>query len=88
MDTWEIEEIVNQYIIDHDAKPSEKGFEGYKYATCISINDEVAHATPRKGLKLKNHDVVTVDFCVSGMVMKVILLGLMLLVKVHPKSIT
>ena len=23
MDTWEIEEIVNQYIIDHDAKPSE-----------------------------------------------------------------
>ncbi len=65
MDTWEIEEIVNQYILDHDATPSEKGFEGYKYATCISINNEVAHATPRKGLKLKNHDIVTVDFCVN-----------------------
>lgn len=65
MDTWEIEQLVGQYIQDHDAIASEKGVDGYKYSTCISINDEVAHATPRKGLKLKNHDVVKVDFCVS-----------------------
>ncbi|KRL34525.1 methionine aminopeptidase [Liquorilactobacillus uvarum DSM 19971] len=65
MDTWEIEKLVDDFIQSHNATASEKGVDGYKYATCISINDEVAHAIPRKGLKLKNHDVVTVDFCVN-----------------------
>ncbi|KRL98831.1 type I methionyl aminopeptidase [Liquorilactobacillus satsumensis] len=65
MDTWEIEQLVDNFIQAHGATASEKGVDGYKYATCISINDEVAHAIPRKGLKLKNHDVVTVDFCVN-----------------------
>ncbi|KRM90265.1 type I methionyl aminopeptidase [Liquorilactobacillus cacaonum] len=65
MDCWEIEEFVDQYIQSQDATASEKGVDGYKYATCISINDEVAHAIPRKGLKLQNSDVVTVDFCVN-----------------------
>lgn len=65
MDTWKIEQLIDNYIQSHGATASEKGVDGYKYATCISINEEVAHATPRKGLKLKNHDVVKVDFCVN-----------------------
>ena len=65
MDTWDIERLVDDYITAHDAIASEKGVDGYKYATCISLNDEVAHAVPRKGLKLKNHDLLKVDLCVS-----------------------
>ncbi|MHA8137529.1 type I methionyl aminopeptidase [Lactobacillaceae bacterium Scapto_B20] len=65
LDTWKIEEFADKYIQDHGAVASEKGFDGYKFATCISINDEVAHGIPRKGLKLKDGDIVKVDLCVN-----------------------
>lgn len=63
--TWEIERFANTYIENHGATAEEKGFEGYKYATCVNVNDEVAHATPRKALILKTGDVVAVDLVVN-----------------------
>jgi len=63
--TWEIEKFANSYIEGHGATAEEKGFEGYKYATCVNVNDEVAHATPRKALMLKSGDVVAVDLVVN-----------------------
>lgn len=63
--SWEIEKVGREYIESHGAIPAELGFEGYKYATCVSINDEVAHATPRKGLMLKEGDIVAVDTVVE-----------------------
>ncbi len=65
LDTWKIEELANKYITEHGARPSEKGFDGYKFGTCISINDEVAHGIPRKGLLLKEGDVLKVDMTVN-----------------------
>lgn len=62
---WDIEVFANQYIESHGAMAEEKGFEGYKYATCVNVNDEVAHATPRKKLILKAGDVVAVDLVVN-----------------------
>lgn len=62
---WEIEEFSDKYIVDHGGRPSEKGFEGYKYATCVCVNDEVAHGTPRKSLILKKGDIVKVDMTVN-----------------------
>ncbi|MFD1429456.1 MULTISPECIES: type I methionyl aminopeptidase [Lacticaseibacillus] len=63
--SWEIEKVGREYIESHGAIPAELGFEGYKYATCVSINDEVAHAVPRKGLFLKEGDIVAVDTVVD-----------------------
>ncbi|KRK71796.1 type I methionyl aminopeptidase [Lacticaseibacillus nasuensis] len=63
--SWEIEKVGREYIESHGAIPAELGFEGYKYATCVSINDEVAHAVPRKGLDLKAGDIVAVDTVVD-----------------------
>ncbi|MDR0899268.1 MAG: type I methionyl aminopeptidase [Lactobacillaceae bacterium] len=65
LDTWEIETKSREYIESHGAIPSQIGFEGFKYATTISINDEVAHGLPRKGLKLQNGDLVKVDTVVE-----------------------
>lgn len=65
LDTWDIETFSRDYIESHGATASEIGFDGYKFATCISINDEVAHGIPRKGLKLKKGDIVKVDMCVN-----------------------
>lgn len=59
--TWEIEKFAQKYVKSHGGRLSEQGFEGYKYGTCISVNDEIAHATPRKDKILNEGDLVSVD---------------------------
>lgn len=63
--SWEIEEFGRHYIESHGAIAEQIGFEGYKYATCVSINDEICHGFPRKKLMLKNGDLVKVDTVVN-----------------------
>jgi len=62
--TWEIEEFVDQYLREHGATPEQKGYQGYQYATCASINDEICHGFPRK-TPLKEGDIVTIDMVVN-----------------------
>lgn len=62
---YDIEKFADEYITSRGGHPSEKGFEGYKYATCVDVNDEVAHGTPRKDLYLKEGDLVKVDMTVN-----------------------
>ncbi|EIJ82130.1 methionine aminopeptidase [Bacillus methanolicus PB1] len=62
--TWEIENFVDQFIKEHGALPEQKGYKGYEFATCASINDEVCHGFPRKD-PLKEGDIVTVDMVVN-----------------------
>ncbi len=59
--TWEIEEFCQDFVSSRGGRLSEQGFEGYKYGTCISVNDEIAHQTPRKDRILKEGDIVKVD---------------------------
>ncbi|GAP00142.1 type I methionyl aminopeptidase [Fructobacillus ficulneus] len=65
LDTWDIELKCKEYIESHGGVPLQIGFEGFKYATTISINNEVAHGLPRKGLKLKDGDLLKVDTVVG-----------------------
>ncbi|WP_077210878.1 type I methionyl aminopeptidase [Bacillus dakarensis] len=62
--TWEIEEFVDSYLKQHGATPEQKGYKGYKYATCASVNDEICHGFPRKE-PLKQGDIVTIDMVVN-----------------------
>lgn len=62
--SWDIELFVKKYIEDHHAVAAQIGFEGYEYATCISINDEICHGFPRKKV-LKDGDLIKVDMCVD-----------------------
>jgi len=62
--TWEIDDFVEGYLAKHGAKPEQKGYRGYQYATCASINDEVCHGFPRKE-PLKEGDIVTIDMVVN-----------------------
>ena len=41
--SWDIEVFVRNYIESHGGIAAQIGFEGYEYATCISINDEICH---------------------------------------------
>ncbi|MGG1289860.1 type I methionyl aminopeptidase [Bacillus smithii] len=61
--TWDIEVFVDEYLKKHGATPEQKGYRGYEYATCASVNDEVCHGFPRKQA-LKEGDIVTIDMVV------------------------
>ncbi|MCF1585437.1 type I methionyl aminopeptidase [Tetragenococcus koreensis] len=62
--TWDIEVFVRNYIESHGGVAAQIGFEGYEYATCISVNDEICHGFPKQQV-LKNGDLVKVDMCVE-----------------------
>lgn len=62
--TYDIEQFVEEYLRKHNATPEQKGYQGYKYATCTSVNDEICHGFPRKET-LKDGDLVTVDMVVN-----------------------
>lgn len=61
--TWELDEFVEQFLKERGATPEQKGYRGYQYATCASINDEICHGFPRKQA-LKEGDIVTIDMVV------------------------
>lgn len=61
MTTLEIDRIAEEQIGLLGGKPSFKGFEGYKYATCININNGVVHGVPKSSTKINEGDVVKVD---------------------------
>lgn len=62
--TLEIDEFAEDFMRKNGATPAQKGYQGYKFATCASINDEICHGFPRKD-KLKDGDVVKIDFVVD-----------------------
>ncbi|WP_082234755.1 type I methionyl aminopeptidase [Halobacillus massiliensis] len=62
--TMEIEKFVEDYLEKHGATGEQKGYQGYEYTTCASINDEICHGFPRDE-KLNEGDIVTVDMVVN-----------------------
>ncbi|ADU29675.1 type I methionyl aminopeptidase [Evansella cellulosilytica] len=57
----EINDFVEEYLLKNGATPAQKGYKGYPFATCASINDEICHGFPRKE-PLRSGDVITIDF--------------------------
>jgi len=60
----DIDKFVEDIIDEHGATAEQIGYQGYEYATCVSINDEICHGFPRKE-KLKSGDLVTVDMVIN-----------------------
>lgn len=58
--TEELNRLGEEFIRKQGCTPSFKGYDGFPYAICISINSEVVHGFPSKR-KLKNGDIVTLD---------------------------
>jgi methionyl aminopeptidase len=57
----EIEELANKLISKEGAKPSFKMVPGYKWATCINVNDGLVHGIPGRNIVFKRGDVVSLD---------------------------
>jgi methionyl aminopeptidase len=62
--TLEIDKFVEKYLAHWGATPEQKGYRGYQYATCASVNEEICHGFPDHK-SLKDGDIVTIDFVVN-----------------------
>ncbi|MDP4098344.1 type I methionyl aminopeptidase [Paenibacillus sp. P96] len=62
--TMEIDRFVEDFLARNGATPEQKGFKGYEYATCASINDEICHGFPRNE-PLQEGDIATIDMVVN-----------------------
>ncbi|TCZ78283.1 type I methionyl aminopeptidase [Paenibacillus albiflavus] len=62
--TLEIDEFVEKFLRDRGATPEQKGYHGFPFATCASVNDVICHGFPSKE-PLKDSDIVTIDMVVN-----------------------
>ncbi|MCI5130274.1 MAG: type I methionyl aminopeptidase [Candidatus Electrothrix sp. EH2] len=57
MDRW-----AHDYCQDHGAKPAFLGYRGFPASLCVSINEQIVHGIPSKKVKVREGDIVSVDF--------------------------
>ncbi|WP_339835026.1 type I methionyl aminopeptidase [Paenibacillus sp. FSL R7-0272] len=62
--TQEIDQFAEAFMKKNGAIPEQKGYNGYPYATCASVNDVICHGFPGK-YALKDGDIVTIDMVVN-----------------------
>ena len=61
MTTADIDRIVYEYTVAHNAIPAPLGYEGFPKSVCTSINDQVCHGIPSEHDVLRSGDIVNVD---------------------------
>ena len=59
--TRDLDKIAESVTEKRGAKPAFKGYRGYPYSLCASVNEEVVHGMP-SGRVLKEGDIVGLDF--------------------------
>ncbi|CAM2933158.1 MULTISPECIES: type I methionyl aminopeptidase [Paenibacillus] len=62
--TQEIDQFAEAFMKKNGATPEQKGYNGYQYATCASVNDVICHGFPGKYV-LQDGDIVTIDMVVN-----------------------
>ena len=55
-----LDKIAEEFIRDHGAVPSFKGYNGFPSSLCISVNEVVVHGFPSE-YELKDGDIISVD---------------------------
>lgn len=63
--TKELDAFAEQYARERGARPAFKGYRGYPGSLCASINSEVIHGIPSPKRKLKEGDILSLDFGVE-----------------------
>ncbi len=58
----QLNEVAENVVRKFGAKPAFKGYNGYKYSICVSVNDEIVHGLPEKNKVIKDGDIVSIDF--------------------------
>ncbi len=58
--TIELDLIAERFIVKQGGVPSFKGYHGFPYTCCISVNEAVVHGFPND-YKLKDGDIISID---------------------------
>lgn len=58
--TKDLDKIAEEFISDHGAKASFKGYNGFPSTLCISVNEAVVHGFP-SDYELKDGDIISID---------------------------
>jgi len=66
--TMDLERIAGEELEKRKVMSAFKGYNGYPYCLCTSINEEVVHGMPSERRVLKEGDIISIDFgvCHSG----------------------
>ena len=62
--TLELDQFVEKFITDRGGYPEQKGYQGFPYSICASVNDEICHGFP-SDRKLQDGDLLTIDMVVN-----------------------
>ncbi|MEK7112535.1 MAG: type I methionyl aminopeptidase [Patescibacteria group bacterium] len=57
----DVDELAQKLIEKEGGKPSFMMVPGYKWATCVNVNDGLVHGIPKKEVVFKKGDIVSVD---------------------------
>jgi methionyl aminopeptidase len=63
--TMDLEKFAERRTAEHRARPAFKGYRGFPCVLCTSVNNEIVHGIPSAGRKLKDGDIVSLDFGVQ-----------------------
>ncbi|MHA2620871.1 MAG: type I methionyl aminopeptidase [bacterium JZ-2024 1] len=59
--TMDLERLAVRLFKDYSVQPSFKGYKGYPYVLCVSLNEEVVHGFPSEDHILQTGDIVKID---------------------------
>src|SRR6202161_2788173 len=65
LSTKELDEFAEAYTVEHRARPACKGYRGYPGSVCTSINQEVVHGIPSPSRRVREGDILSMDFGVE-----------------------
>jgi methionyl aminopeptidase len=63
--TKELDEFAEAYTAEQHARPAFKGYRGYPGSVCTSINEEVVHGIPSASRRVRDGDILSLDFGVE-----------------------
>jgi methionyl aminopeptidase len=61
IDTLYLNDIAEKMAFDREAVPAFKGYKGYPFSLCTSVNNVVVHGMPSKRLLVEG-DIISIDF--------------------------
>ena len=59
--TLQVNDFAEAFMKFKNAIPKQKGYEGFPYALCTSLNDVICHGFPKKEDVLKEGDILSID---------------------------
>src|SRR5260370_9665113 len=62
MTTMDLEQQAEEIIAKGPGKAAFKGYRGYPCVLCTSVNSEIVHGIPSAKRKLREGDIVSIDF--------------------------